>query len=99
MDYAIDPPATVALPIRDDERWFSIHRIYCVGRNYASHAVEMWGEDIPVDRALEHVFGYATALDMTRRDLQGEAKSWVAPGRWRRRSSTRRPAAKSCRPR
>jgi len=28
------------------------------------------GTNIPVDRALEHVFGYAIGLDMTRRDLQ-----------------------------
>lgn len=28
------------------------------------------GRDIPVDQALEHVFGYAVGLDMTRRDLQ-----------------------------
>lgn len=28
------------------------------------------GRDIAVDRALDHVFGYAVGLDMTRRDLQ-----------------------------
>ena len=28
------------------------------------------GRDIPKDRALDHVYGYATGLDMTRRDLQ-----------------------------
>ena len=37
------------------------------------------GRDIPVARALEHVFGYAVGLDMTRRDLQGEAKEARRP--------------------
>jgi len=30
------------------------------------------GRDIPVDQALEHVFGYATGIDLTRRDLQNQ---------------------------
>jgi 2-keto-4-pentenoate hydratase/2-oxohepta-3-ene-1,7-dioic acid hydratase in catechol pathway len=38
------------------------------------------GRDIPVERALEHVYGYALGLDMTRRDLQramgDEKKPW-----------------------
>jgi len=32
-----------------------------------------------VARALDHVFGYAVGLDMTRRDLQGEAKKMGRP--------------------
>lgn len=31
------------------------------------------GQDIPVARALDHVYGYAVGLDMTRRDLQRAA--------------------------
>ncbi len=31
--------------------------------------------DIPVDAALDCVFGYAVGLDMTRRDIQGELKA------------------------
>lgn len=125
MNYVITPPPLVALPVRDEERRFPVHRIYCVGRNYAAHAVEMGhdpereppfffqknpdnlrldghfpypsgtedvhheielvvalaqgGERIEVEGALEHVFGYAVALDMTRRDLQGEAKKLGRP--------------------
>lgn len=103
-----------------------MHRIYCVGRNYAAHAIEMGhdpdreapfffqknpdtlvpdggefpypdksgdvhyelelvvalacgGKDIPQDRALDCVYGYAVGLDMTRRDLQGEAKKMGRP--------------------
>jgi fumarylpyruvate hydrolase len=37
------------------------------------------GADIPVDKALDHVFGYGVGLDMTRRDLQGEAKKMGRP--------------------
>ncbi|HPG23551.1 MAG TPA: fumarylacetoacetate hydrolase family protein, partial [Amaricoccus sp.] len=37
------------------------------------------GSDIPLDEALNHVFGYALSLDMTRRDLQGEMKKQGRP--------------------
>jgi fumarylpyruvate hydrolase len=123
--YVIDPPAQPALPVQGSDRLFPVHRIYCVGRNYAEHSIEMGhdptreepfffqknpdslvvdgdfpypprskdvhhevelvvaigkgGRDIPVESALDHVFGYAVGLDMTRRDLQGEAKKAGRP--------------------
>jgi fumarylpyruvate hydrolase len=43
-------------------------------------ALASGGSGIPVERALEHVFGYAVGLDMTRRDLQGQAKDLGRPG-------------------
>ncbi len=42
-------------------------------------AIGRAGRDIPVDQALEHVYGYALGLDMTRRDLQAEAKKMGRP--------------------
>jgi fumarylpyruvate hydrolase len=42
-------------------------------------AIGKGGKDIPVASALEHVYGYALGLDMTRRDLQGEAKKLGRP--------------------
>ncbi len=33
-------------------------------------ALKSGGRDIPMEQALQHVFGYAVGLDMTRRDLQ-----------------------------
>ncbi|MGF9763948.1 fumarylacetoacetate hydrolase family protein [Microvirga sp. 0TCS3.31] len=42
-------------------------------------ALAKGGRDIPVEQALEHVFGYAVGLDMTRRDLQDEAKQLRRP--------------------
>jgi len=37
------------------------------------------GSAIPVENALDHVFGYAVGLDMTRRDLQNAAKDAGRP--------------------
>ncbi|MEY3724639.1 MAG: hypothetical protein RLZZ365_574 [Pseudomonadota bacterium] len=37
------------------------------------------GANIPADQALDHVWGYGLGLDMTRRDLQGEAKKMGRP--------------------
>jgi fumarylpyruvate hydrolase len=126
MNYAITPPPRTALPIRGSDTLFPIHRIYCVGRNYAAHAIEMGhdpdreapfffqknpdnlvtggadfpypdrsddvhheielavalstgGRDIPLDRAMDCVWGYAVALDMTRRDLQAQCKKAGRP--------------------
>src|SRR5690349_1887806 len=125
MPYAIAAPAIATVPVVGGDP-FPVHRIYCVGRNYAEHAREMGhdpdreppfffmkpadaivesgstipypqvtkdlhheiemvvaigrgGADIPVERALDHVFGYAVGLDMTRRDVQGEAKKMGRP--------------------
>lgn len=38
-------------------------------------AIGLGGSNIEAGNALEHVFGYGVGLDMTRRDLQGAAKS------------------------
>src|SRR6266700_1376952 len=113
-------PATV-IPIVGETDVFQVRRIYCIGRNYAAHAIERGsdptreppfffqkptdaiqnvavgavadhrypsltrnyhhevelvaalksgGTNIPPEQALEHVYGYALGLDMTRRDLQ-----------------------------
>jgi len=123
--YLFEPLPIPVLPVRGSDRLFPVHRIYCVGRNYAEHAIEMGhdpnreppfffqknpdtlvvngefpypdkssdvhhefelvvalakgGKDIPAERALDCVFGYAVGLDMTRRDLQGEAKKLGRP--------------------
>lgn len=125
-DYVIAPPAQASLPIRGSDKRFAVHRIYCIGRNYAAHAVEMGhdpdkeppfffqknpdnllsetdifpyparssdvhfeiemvvalsggGRDIPADKAESLIWGYGVGLDMTRRDLQGEAKKMGRP--------------------
>jgi fumarylpyruvate hydrolase len=116
-----------AVPVAGTDNAFPVHRIYCVGRNYAAHAREMGhdpqrtapvffmkpadaivqsgstvaypsrtenlqheielvvaigkpGRDIAAADALEHVFGYAAGIDLTRRDLQLQAKE--SRGTW-----------------
>jgi fumarylpyruvate hydrolase len=123
-------PQTI-IPIAGESDVFPVRRIYCIGRNYAAHAIERGsdptreppfffqkptdaiqnvaigavadhpypsltknyhhevelvaalksgGSNIPVEQALDHVYGYALGLDMTRRDLQNgmaaEKKPW-----------------------
>lgn len=41
MNYIFSPPPFVSLPIKNRSECFPVHRIYCVGRNYAEHAKEM----------------------------------------------------------
>ena len=40
-EFAIDTPPIVALPIAGSEALFPVRRVYCIGRNYAAHAIEM----------------------------------------------------------
>ncbi len=125
-EYVIAPPPVAALPIKGSSASFPIRRIFCVGRNYAEHAIEMGsdptreppfyftkpadavvtggadmpypsvtkslhhemelvvaigtgGSNIAVADALKHVWGYCCGLDMTRRDIQNEAKKTGRP--------------------
>lgn len=41
MSYVITPAPHPAAPVAGSEDTFPVHRIYCVGRNYAAHAREM----------------------------------------------------------
>ena len=127
--YVYAPTPVVSVPVLGTEAQLPVHRIYCVGRNYAEHAQEMGhtgreppfffmkpadavvvclperitalpypsltgnlhheielvvaigvgGKNIAVDQALQHVFGYAVGLDMTRRDLQNDMKKQGRP--------------------
>jgi fumarylpyruvate hydrolase len=126
VGYVISPPPVPSLRVVGSDDEFPVRRIYCIGRNYAEHAIEMGhdptkeppfffqknpdnllpdgqdfpyppktedvhfeielvvalksgGTNIPVEKAMDHVFGYAVGLDMTRRDLQGEAKKLGRP--------------------
>jgi fumarylpyruvate hydrolase len=125
MEYVFAPPPQASVPVAGGGL-FPVRRIFCVGRNYAEHALEMGGNpereapffftkpadavvtggadmpyptkseslhhemelvvaigtggaDIAPASALAHVFGYAAGLDMTRRDLQNEAKAARRP--------------------
>jgi len=41
MRYAVPAPEIPTVPVADSDARFPVHRIYCVGRNYADHAREM----------------------------------------------------------
>jgi fumarylpyruvate hydrolase len=43
MAYVFEPSAQPSVAVAGTDRQFPVHRIYCVGRNYAAHAVEMGG--------------------------------------------------------
>jgi fumarylpyruvate hydrolase len=40
-EYVISPPPLPVLPVDGSTAVFPIRRVYCIGRNYAAHAVEM----------------------------------------------------------
>ena len=126
MDYVIPAPPTISVSVEESDALFPVYRVFCVGRNYSEHAIEMGhdpnreppfffmkpagavvpngstlpfpsstnelhheielvvamergGAGIPAEDALSFVFGYAVGLDMTRRDLQAQAKKLGRP--------------------
>jgi fumarylpyruvate hydrolase len=42
--YVYSPVPVPALPVAGTDQLFPVHRIYCVGRNHADHAIEMGGD-------------------------------------------------------
>lgn len=58
---------------------------YPVGTSDCHHEIELvvaigtGGSHIAADKALDHVWGYGVGLDMTRRDVQGQAKKMGRP--------------------
>jgi fumarylpyruvate hydrolase len=46
MSYPFDPPPVPSLPIQGSDARFPVHRVYCIGRNYADHAKEMGGQTV-----------------------------------------------------
>jgi 2-keto-4-pentenoate hydratase/2-oxohepta-3-ene-1,7-dioic acid hydratase in catechol pathway len=46
-DFVIPAPAQASVPVAGTTARFPVHRIYCVGRNFADHAREMGAEPPP----------------------------------------------------
>jgi len=42
--YIIEPVVRTSLPVRGSEQRFPVRRVYCIGRNYAAHSIEMGGD-------------------------------------------------------
>ncbi|MBI2295664.1 MAG: fumarylacetoacetate hydrolase family protein [Betaproteobacteria bacterium] len=62
--------ATIPFPRVTRDLHHEIEMVVAIGKG---------GAEIPVEKALGHVYGYAVGLDMTRRDIQGEAKKMGRP--------------------
>lgn len=62
--------STIAYPSETSNFHYEAELVVAIGKG---------GRDIPVERALDHVYGYATGLDMTRRDLQLIAREQGRP--------------------
>lgn len=69
-DAIVPSGATLPFPQVTKDLHHEIEMVVAIGKG---------GSNIPVDKALDHVFGYGVGLDMTRRDLQGEAKKMGRP--------------------
>lgn len=52
-EYLFEPAPVFSLPVRGTNARLPVKRIFCVGRNYHAHAVEMGN---PVDKATMHPF-------------------------------------------
>lgn len=57
-NYLWNPAPVPSLPIRGSEARYPVNRIFCVGRNYHAHAVEM---GVPVDKANAQPFYFTKA--------------------------------------
>lgn len=69
-DAVVTDGASIAYPPQTADFHHEIELVVAIGRD---------GIDIAEREALDHVFGYAAGLDMTRRDLQTEAKKAGRP--------------------
>jgi fumarylpyruvate hydrolase len=69
-DALVENGAKVPYPRKTKDLHFEIEMVV---------ALKSGGYDIPVEKALDHVFGYGVGIDLTRRDLQGEAKKAGRP--------------------
>jgi len=125
-EFVIPPADAVVLPVSGSSGQFPVAQIYCVGRNYADHAIEMGhnpdreapfffmkpgyallsgggsvrypsmtqdlhhevelvvalvrgGESITVNEAQNLIYGFAVGIDLTRRDIQAQAKNQGRP--------------------
>jgi len=69
-DAVVQDGATLPFPTMTQELHHEVELVVAIGTG---------GEAIPLERALDHVYGYAVGLDMTRRDLQRAAKEAGRP--------------------
>ncbi len=67
---AVTQDAVLPFPTETEDLHHEVELVVAIGTG---------GQDIPEAEALAHVYGYAVGLDMTRRDIQAEAKKLARP--------------------
>ena len=72
-DAAVDTPCTLAYPTLTENLHHEIELVVAIGKG---------GADIAEADVMDHLWGAAVGLDMTRRDLQNEAKTMGRPWDW-----------------
>ncbi len=72
-DAVVDSGAEIPYPPETTDLHHEIELVVAIG---------IGGTNIPAERALDHVFGYAAGIDLTRRDLQAQAKEAGRPWDW-----------------
>ena len=85
-NYLFAPPQIQSLPVRGEAGRFPVRRIYCVGRNYTDHIVEMGGDvrelpfffQKPADALVQE--GAAVAYPAFTQDFQYEVELVLAIG-------------------
>jgi fumarylpyruvate hydrolase len=66
----VESGSTLPFPVGTKDLHHEIELVVALGKG---------GRDVPVEKAMDLVWGYAVGLDMTRRDLQNEAKKAGRP--------------------
>ena len=88
MDYVFPPAKVASLPVFGSSAHFPVRRIFCVGRNYADHGIEMGGDPSkeppffftkPADAIVES--GATVPYPPATQDLHYEGELVVAIGR------------------
>ncbi|MDA9441654.1 fumarylacetoacetate hydrolase [Bradyrhizobium sp. CCBAU 51745] len=72
-DTVVDDGTTVPYPPQTNNFHYEIELIVAIGQG---------GTDIRNERALDHVWGYGVGIDLTRRDLQLQAREQGRPWDW-----------------
>jgi len=69
-DAVVANDSQIPYPMVTDNLHHEIEQVVAIGKA---------GVNIPAAQALDHVYGYAVGIDLTRRDLQGVAKKMARP--------------------
>jgi len=69
-DAVVPSGSTIPFPPATEDLHHEIELVVAIGKEC---------KDVPLEKSLDYVWGYTVGLDMTRRDLQGQAKEMRRP--------------------